>query len=61
MRHQEIYQDLFKLFFLRFNKGFGPQDIIAERPLKDHEAELGDPAKFLEAAYRSVQLATIPH
>ena len=49
LRHQKIYQDLFKLFFLRFNKGYGPQDIIDERPLKDHEAELGEPAVFLEA------------
>ena len=41
--------------------GFGPQDVIAARPLKDYEAQYGDPAMFLDAAYRSVQLATVPH
>jgi cyclase len=61
LRHQKIYQELFKKVFVYFNKGLGPQDVIAERPLKDHEAELGDPASFLESAYRSVQRATIPH
>jgi glyoxylase-like metal-dependent hydrolase (beta-lactamase superfamily II) len=60
VRHKEMYWELFRKFFVYFNKGYGPQDVIAERPLKDHEAELGDPAQFLEYAYRSVQLATIP-
>jgi cyclase len=61
VRHKDMYWSLFKQFFTMFNKGFGPQDVIDARPLKDHEAQLGDPAQFLEAAYRSVQLATIPH
>lgn len=61
VRHKDMYWGLFKQFFTMFNKGFGPQDVIDARPLKDHEAQFGDPAKFLEAAYRSVQLATIPH
>jgi len=29
-------------------------------PLKDYEAQYGDPAQFLDYAYRSLQLATIP-
>jgi cyclase len=61
VRHKDMYWALFKQFFANFNKGLGPQDVIAARPLKDHEAQFGDPAKFLEAAYRSVQMATIPH
>lgn len=61
VRHKDMYWDLFKQFFIFFNKGFGPQDVIDAQPLKDHEAQFGDPARFLEAAYRSVQLATIPH
>ena len=56
-----MYWELFRQFFVFFNKGFGPQDVIAARPLQDYEAQFGDPAQFLEAAYRSVQLATIPH
>jgi glyoxylase-like metal-dependent hydrolase (beta-lactamase superfamily II) len=61
VQHKEMYWELFRLFFLRFNKGFGPRDIVDEHPLKAHEAQFGDPAQFLEYAYRSVQLATLPH
>jgi cyclase len=61
VRQKDIYWDLFRKFFIYFNKGFGPMDVVSERPLKDHEAELGDPSTFLNYAYRSVQLATIPH
>jgi cyclase len=60
-RHKDMYWALFKQFFIYFNKGLGPLDVVAERPLKEYEAEFGDPAQFLEYAYRSVQLATIPH
>ncbi len=59
-RHRDMYQQLFKQLFVYLNKGFGPDDVIAARPLQDHEAELGDPAKFLEGAYRSIFLAYVP-
>jgi hypothetical protein len=55
-----MYWALFKQFFIMFNKGFGPHDVVDARPLKDFEAQYGDPAQFLEYAYRSLQLATIP-
>jgi cyclase len=61
VRHKDMYWELFKQFFVMFNKGFGAEDVIAAQPLKEHEGQFGDPAQFLEAAYRSVQLATIPH
>jgi glyoxylase-like metal-dependent hydrolase (beta-lactamase superfamily II) len=81
VRHKEIYWDLFKQFFVLFNKGFGPKDVaafnrgvdfmgvgpvVADRPLMREpgqalKAQLGDPDIFLEYAYRSIQLATIPH
>jgi hypothetical protein len=61
VRHKDIYWGLFKQFFVFFNKGYGPLDMVAERPLKEYEAEMGDPAKFIEYAYHSMQLATIPH
>jgi len=80
VRQKDIYWDLFKQFFVLFNKGFGPRDVAAynagvdymgvgkvttDRPLKRQPgealvAQLGDPAKFLEYAYRSTQMATIP-
>jgi glyoxylase-like metal-dependent hydrolase (beta-lactamase superfamily II) len=81
VRHKDIYMDLFKQFFVLFNKAFGPRDVaefnagkefmgvgqvVADRPLKREPglslaAQLGDPAQFLEYAYRSTQLATLPH
>jgi glyoxylase-like metal-dependent hydrolase (beta-lactamase superfamily II) len=60
VRQKDMYWALFKQFFIMFNKGFGPQDVVAAHPLKDFEAQYGDPAQFLEYAYRSLQLATIP-
>jgi cyclase len=61
VKQKDMYWALFKQFFIDFNKGFGPNDIIAAHPLKDYEAQYGDPAQFLDYAYRSLQLATIPH
>jgi cyclase len=61
VRQKDMYWALFKTMFANFNKGFGPADVIAARPLKDYEAQYGDPAQFLDAAYRSLQLATVPH
>jgi glyoxylase-like metal-dependent hydrolase (beta-lactamase superfamily II) len=61
VKQRDMYWDLFKVMFMNFNKGFGPKDVIEGRPLKDHEAQYGDPAQFLDAAYRSLQIATVPH
>jgi cyclase len=81
VRQKDVYWDLFKQFFVLFNKGFGPKDVAAynagvefmgvgqvvvDRPLKREPGlavakQLGDPARFLEYAYHSLQLATIPH
>ncbi len=59
-RHRDIYQALFKQLFVYLNKGFGPDDVVAARPLKAHEHELGDPTEFLAGAYRSIFLAYVP-
>ncbi|MEO6079347.1 MAG: MBL fold metallo-hydrolase [Steroidobacteraceae bacterium] len=76
-----VYWDLFKQFFVLFNKGFGPKDVaafnlgaefmgvskvVADRPLKRQPGQalmerLGDPSRFLEYAFHSTQLATVPH
>lgn len=61
VKQKDMYWALFKQFFIDFNKGFGPSDIVDAHPLKDFEAQYGDPAQFLDYAYRSLQLATIPH
>lgn len=60
-KQKDMYWALFKEFFIDFNKGFGPSDIVDAHPLKAYEAQYGDPAQFLDYAYRSLQLATIPH
>jgi cyclase len=81
VKQKDLYWDLFKQFFVLFNKAFGPKDVAAynagvefmgvgqvvvDRPLKRQPgmavaAKLGDPARFLEYAYHSTQLATLPH
>jgi glyoxylase-like metal-dependent hydrolase (beta-lactamase superfamily II) len=78
---KDVYWDLFKQFFVLFNKAFGPKDVaqynagvefmgvgqvVVDRPLKRQPglalvAKMGDPARFLEYAYHSTQLATLPH
>lgn len=77
VKMKDLYWQLFKQFFVLFNKGLGPVDvaqfnagkefkgvvpIVADRPLIGHPAlkQLGDPSQFLEFAYRSLQLATLP-
>ncbi|MDR2214762.1 MAG: MBL fold metallo-hydrolase [Nevskiaceae bacterium] len=75
-RRKDIYWELFKQFFILFNVGFGPEDVVAfnagqefvgvtpvvaDRPLKDLIEKMGDPAQFLECAYRGLQQATLPH
>jgi hypothetical protein len=42
------------------NKRFGPNDVVAAQPLKAFASEIGDPAEFLNGAYRSVFLAYVP-
>jgi cyclase len=59
-RYRDIYQRLFKEMFVYFNKGFGPSDAVAARPLKEYEAELGDPSEFIAGAYRSLLQAYVP-
>lgn len=59
-RHRDMYQELFEQLFVYLNKGFGPLDVVAERPLQKYEEELGDPAAFLDGAYRSLFLAYVP-
>jgi cyclase len=61
VKQKDMYWAVFKQFFIDFNKGFGPNDIVAAHLLKDYEAQYGDASQFLDYAYRSVQLATIPH
>ena len=60
VRYRDIYQKLFEQMFVYFNKGFGPSDAAAARPLKDHEDELGDASVFIAGAFRSLLQAYVP-
>ena len=60
VRYHDIYQKLFDQMFVFFNKGYGRSDAVAAHPLKDHEAELGDPAAFIAGAYQSLMQAYVP-
>lgn len=57
-------RDLFSAFHDRMvgfqNKGMDSGDILAERPLKEHEAHYGDPSAFITGAFRSLNLAYSP-
>jgi len=60
VRFHDIYQKLFAQMFVFFNKGYGRSDAVAARPLKEHEAELGDPSGFIAGAYQSLMQAYVP-
>lgn len=60
-RRRDIYHKLFTQLFVYLNKGFGPDDVVAARPLKAHESELGDPTRFLAGAYESLMYAYVPN
>jgi glyoxylase-like metal-dependent hydrolase (beta-lactamase superfamily II) len=60
VRYRDIYQKLFTQMFVFFNKGYGPSDAVAARPLKDYEDELKDVSEFIAGAYRSLLQAYVP-
>jgi glyoxylase-like metal-dependent hydrolase (beta-lactamase superfamily II) len=60
VRFRDIYQKLFAEMFVYFNKGFGPSDAVAARPLKNYEDELQDVSIFIAGAYRSLLQAYVP-
>jgi glyoxylase-like metal-dependent hydrolase (beta-lactamase superfamily II) len=60
VRYRDIYQKLFTQMFVYFNKGFGPSNAVAARPLKDYEDELQGASVFIAGAYRSLLQAYVP-
>ena len=42
------------------NMGLGPEDAAARNPLKEYQAELGDPSTFTYGALRSMMIAYVP-
>jgi cyclase len=60
MRQNDIYQKLVVEMFGYMNMGLGPEDAVQRNPLKEYEAEFGDPSAFLYGAYRSMLIAYVP-
>jgi glyoxylase-like metal-dependent hydrolase (beta-lactamase superfamily II) len=59
-RHRDIYLELFATLIEYMNRGFGPEDAVANNPLEQYEDEFGDPSAFLDGAYRSMLIAYVP-
>ncbi len=60
VRHRDMYQKLFETMIGYLNKGFGPEDAVEQNPLKEYQAELGDPSTFTYGALRSMMIAYVP-
>jgi cyclase len=60
VRHRDMYLKLFETMIGYLNKGFGPEDAAAQNPLKEYQAEFGDPKAFTYGALRSMMIAYVP-
>ena len=60
VRHRDMYQELYRTMIGYLNMGLGPEDAVTRNPLKQYEAEFGDPSAFLYGALKSMMLAYVP-
>jgi glyoxylase-like metal-dependent hydrolase (beta-lactamase superfamily II) len=60
VRHRDMYRELFTTMIGYLNMGLGPEDAVTRNPLKQYQAEFGDPSTFLYGALRSMMLAYVP-
>ena len=60
VRHRDMYQKLFTTMIGYLNMGLGPEDAVERNPLKEYQAEFGDPSAFLYGALRSMMIAYVP-
>ena len=60
VRQRDIYQKLFVDMIAYMNMGLGAEDVVVRNPLKQYQAEFGDPSAFLNGAYRSMLTAYVP-
>jgi glyoxylase-like metal-dependent hydrolase (beta-lactamase superfamily II) len=60
IHQRDIYLELFQTMIAYMNMGLGADDVVERNPLKQYQAELGDPSAFLNGAYRSMQIAYVP-
>ena len=60
VRHRDMYQKLFTTMIGYLNMGLGPEDAVKRNPLKEYQAEFGDPSAFTYGALRSMMIAYVP-
>ena len=60
VRHRDMYQKLFTTMIGYLNMGLGPEDAVQRNPLKEYQAEFGDPSAFTYGAMRSMMIAYVP-
>jgi glyoxylase-like metal-dependent hydrolase (beta-lactamase superfamily II) len=60
VRHRDMYQKLFTTMIGYLNMGLGPEDAVQRNPLKEHQAEFGDPSAFTYGALKSMMIAYVP-
>jgi cyclase len=59
-QQHEMFAAFHEKMVVFLNKGMDSGDCIAARPLKDHEAQYGDPKAFIYGAFQSLNLAYSP-
>jgi glyoxylase-like metal-dependent hydrolase (beta-lactamase superfamily II) len=60
VHQRDIYDELFVTLIGYMNMGLGAEDVVARNPLAKYESEFGPAAEFLDAAFRSMQIAYVP-
>jgi len=60
VRHRDMYRKLFETMIGYLNMGLGPEDAVQRNPLKQYQAEFGDPSAFTYGALRSMMIAYVP-
>jgi cyclase len=60
VRQRDMYEELYRTMIDYMNKGMGPEDAAKLNPLKQYQADFGDPSVFLYGAYRSMLIAFVP-
>lgn len=58
--HHERFAAFHEQMVVFQNRGYDSGDCIAQRPLKDHEAQFGDATDFIRGAFHSLNLAYSP-
>ncbi len=60
MRMRNMYTELHLTLSEQLNIGMGWDDVVAQNPLRQYEAQYGNASYFLETAHRSIQMAYVP-